>query len=202
MPYTNPRLERLYGSTIAPSIKAARPLEPKRADRSVEAKIVDYIWQLLNEAHVVVAVTSGDNPNVFYELGIAHTLGKPVVVLRDRATGEIPFNIRHLRQIPYSSSAAGHKRLRAELTRVLLEIVAEYPTGHRVLDDLEHISREWREPSREFGYLYSDEQLKLVRSLVPQSEVSDYAVAFCIASGCRNASSFHMVHWGLIANGR
>jgi hypothetical protein len=40
-------------------------------------KIADYIRQ----ADVVVADCSGRNPNVFYELGLAHALDKPVVLI-------------------------------------------------------------------------------------------------------------------------
>jgi nucleoside 2-deoxyribosyltransferase len=59
------------------------------------------VWQSINEARVVVAELTGRNPNVFYELGIAHTLGKPVIMIA-QAIEDVPFDLRHLRCILYT----------------------------------------------------------------------------------------------------
>ena len=39
------------------------------------------IWQHINESSFVIAVCLGANSNVYYEVGVAHTLGKPVLLL-------------------------------------------------------------------------------------------------------------------------
>lgn len=62
--------------------------------------IVSDVRYLIGQARVVVAELTGRNPNVFYELGIAHALGKPVVQLT-QDIGDVPFDIRHLRTLPY-----------------------------------------------------------------------------------------------------
>ena len=43
--------------------------------------IVEDIWEQTKNAFVVLADMTGKNPNVFYEIGLAHALGKPVVLL-------------------------------------------------------------------------------------------------------------------------
>lgn len=43
--------------------------------------IMSRIWQHINESAFVIAVCLGANSNVYYEVGVAHTLGKPVLLL-------------------------------------------------------------------------------------------------------------------------
>src|SRR5215468_7344209 len=47
--------------------------------------ILEDIWQAINAADFVIADITGRNPNVLYELGIAHTLAKPVLILSQEA---------------------------------------------------------------------------------------------------------------------
>lgn len=63
--------------------------------------IVSDVRFLIEEAKVVVAELTGRNPNVFYELGIAHALHKPVVQLAQQIE-DVPFDIRHLRTLEYA----------------------------------------------------------------------------------------------------
>lgn len=62
--------------------------------------ITTQIIQHIIDADVVIADLSGNNPNVFYELGIRHTLRKPVVQIM-AARDRIPFDVAGLRTIPY-----------------------------------------------------------------------------------------------------
>jgi hypothetical protein len=81
MPFANP-LGGYYASLYAPAIKKAG-LTPVRADADIfgTGKIMDQIWAGINNARVLVAELSGKNRNVLYELGIAHALKKPVVLV-------------------------------------------------------------------------------------------------------------------------
>ena len=47
--------------------------------------ILDDIWQAINAADFVIADITGRNPNVLYELGLAHALAKPVLILSRNA---------------------------------------------------------------------------------------------------------------------
>jgi hypothetical protein len=54
----------------------------------------------LNRAKVPVAELTGRNPNVLYELGLAHALHKPVVLISSNEA-DVPFDVRHVRVIYY-----------------------------------------------------------------------------------------------------
>jgi hypothetical protein len=95
--------------------RAARgcDFEPHRADdlySTSEPVIMQDIWSAMNAAEVVIADCTGRNPNVMYELGIAHTLGKRVLLLSQRKK-DIPFDIGHLRVVIYEASPTGLERL-------------------------------------------------------------------------------------------
>jgi len=60
-------------------------------------KIVDYI----ENADLIIADISGRNPNVFYELGIAQTLGKQVILITKDAVSEVPTDIKGFEFIRY-----------------------------------------------------------------------------------------------------
>ena len=63
-------------------------------------KIIDQIWLGINNAKVLVAELTTRNPNVFYELGLAHALKKPVVLVSANEP-DVPFDLKHIRVIYY-----------------------------------------------------------------------------------------------------
>ena len=77
-------------------------LRPIRADAEIFAtgKIMDQVWNGINSAKVLVAELTSRNPNVFYELGLAHALKKPVVLVSAKED-DVPFDLQHIRVIYY-----------------------------------------------------------------------------------------------------
>ena len=63
-------------------------------------KIMDQIWSGINAAKVLVAELTSRNPNVFYELGPAHALQRPVVLVSSNSD-DVPFDLKHIRVIYY-----------------------------------------------------------------------------------------------------
>ncbi len=99
MPYGAPH-DRYYSNIFAPAVVEAG-LDPVRADsmfRSVA--IMGDIWRLTREAKVLLADLTGKNANVFYELGLAHAIGKPVVLVAN-SIDDVPFDLRALRVLIY-----------------------------------------------------------------------------------------------------
>ena len=76
-----------------------------RADNEIfgAGKIMDQVWQGINAAKVLVAELTSKNPNVFYELGIAHALQKPVVLVSSNED-DVPFDLKHIRVIYYDKN--------------------------------------------------------------------------------------------------
>jgi len=100
MPFAEP-LGGYYSTIYQPAIKKAG-LSPVRADTDIfgTGKIIDQIWSGINRAKILVAELTGRNPNVLYELGLAHALRKPVVLISSNE-GDVPFDVRHVRVIYY-----------------------------------------------------------------------------------------------------
>ena len=97
--------------------------------------IADILRSLATSEIVIVDVT-GKNPNVFYELGIAH-MCKPVkkVILISQDIASIPFDLRGFRHIVYESSTAGRSKMAAEI-REAVDAVRD--RIHRIVLDEHH----------------------------------------------------------------
>lgn len=97
----SPPLGNYYDQIYKPAIEKAG-LTAVRADADLfgTGKIIDQVWRGINAAKVLVAELTSRNPNVFYELGIAHALKKPVVLI-SRSEEDVPFDLQHIRVIYY-----------------------------------------------------------------------------------------------------
>lgn len=74
-------------------------LELIRADRQLAAHgVVDQVFHDIASSELVVADLTGNNPNVYYEVGLAHALGIETLLLL-RINDGIPFNVSHLQII-------------------------------------------------------------------------------------------------------
>jgi nucleoside 2-deoxyribosyltransferase len=83
----------------------------------------------INQAAFIIADVTGRNPNVMYELGIAHTLGKPVIIITQEIN-KIPFDFKHLRHYVYEDNVTGKELFGRLLKEVIPEIYAEtYPNA-------------------------------------------------------------------------
>ncbi len=71
-----------------------------------ETTVIDEIFALICRAGIVVCDMTDRNPNVLYEMGIAQTLGKPVVMLTQN-DGDIPFDVKHHRYLSYLNNGEG-----------------------------------------------------------------------------------------------
>lgn len=100
------------------AIKAATEnvgLRCRRADDIWEnAAIIEDIVSLIDKSRVIICDCTGRNPNVFYEIGIAHTLGREVILIT-QIDADIPFDLRHLRYVKYLNNTEGRLALQSAL---------------------------------------------------------------------------------------
>lgn len=101
MPFGDP-LGSYYEQIYEPAIKKAG-LTPVRADNEIfgTGKIIDQIWSGISNAKILLAELTSRNANVFYELGLAHALKKPVVLVSSNEE-DVPFDLQHVRVIYYN----------------------------------------------------------------------------------------------------
>ncbi len=86
----------------------------ERIDEQIFSEgILDRIFNQIHKADVIVADMTGRNPNVFYEVGYAHGLGK-IVVLLTKDSNDIPFDLKHRQHTIYGGSIDKLKRELAE----------------------------------------------------------------------------------------
>ena len=99
MPFKEP-FDMYYTAIFKPAIEEAG-LKPVRADDLFRLSvIVSDIWQMIRGAGVLLAELTTKNANVFYELGLAHALGKPVVLVSENMS-DVPFDLQQLRVLLY-----------------------------------------------------------------------------------------------------
>jgi hypothetical protein len=121
MPFSGP-FDQYYKNVLVPGIKDAG-YEPVRADEIYGTRpIIEDIFNGIREASALVADVTNKNPNVNYELGIAHALERPVVIISQRIE-DIPFDYRHIRAIIYDTKQTDwYRKLKADITKTLKEI--------------------------------------------------------------------------------
>lgn len=76
---------------------------------------------MIYRAGIVIVDLTCMNPNVIYETGIAHTLGRPVVPI-SQSIDDVPFDLKHHRVQKYSENSRGLKDLRSSLRTKLLQL--------------------------------------------------------------------------------
>ncbi len=102
MPFGEP-FDSYYREIFVPTIKRAG-LKPIRADEIHQpGVIINQVWENIKQATVLVAEVTDQNPNVMYELGLAHAINKPVVQIIKNDAKNVPFDLRSLRHIVYNT---------------------------------------------------------------------------------------------------
>lgn len=123
MRFTSP-FNELYDEVIDPVCHSVGIKAYRASDIYRPGVILQDITQGLTESNLAIAEITPENANVFYELGYAHALKKPVILLAERGTG-LPFDISGYRVIFYDDAIRGKSSLESELRRHLSSIFNE-----------------------------------------------------------------------------
>ena len=76
------------------------------------------IWERINRARFLIADLTDQNPNVFYELGLAHALSKDVILIT-RSMDFVPFDLKTIRCIKYDFTPRGTQELEKGLSETI-----------------------------------------------------------------------------------
>lgn len=127
MPFREPWSDRLWKEHIreylrSPQLKAV--VDVRRADEMFGQAVMEDVWQGIVTAQLVLAECTGRNPNVLYELGLAHAIGKRTALL-SQTEDDILFDLRRFRFCIYEDNSSGYPKLRHFLQETIREVIAE-----------------------------------------------------------------------------
>lgn len=133
MPFAE-ELSDVYKYLISDGLAAAG-YEAKRADDILsQNNILGDIIEGIATSDLIVADLTGANPNVYYELGIAHALNKKVILLTQEID-DLPFDLRSYRVVAYSVHFAKMNQAKEELIELASgAIKGSLPFGNPVKD--------------------------------------------------------------------
>ena len=86
--------------------------------------IISDITNAINESHLIIADITPRNPNVFYEVGYAHALKKPTILIAEKGT-DLPFDVSPFRILFYENSIGGKSKLEEGLLKHIWAIFTE-----------------------------------------------------------------------------
>jgi hypothetical protein len=96
-----------------------------RADETFSPGLIiaDIVKQII-DCRLIIAEISPSNPNVFYEVGYAHAMNKPTILIAEMGT-KLPFDVSPFRTLFYENTIAGKNKieegLRKHINAVLLD---------------------------------------------------------------------------------
>jgi len=124
------RTDEVYKFILKPVVEEGRDMTLVRADLiKTPGQVTAQIIQNIVQCDVLIADVTGRNANVYYELGVAHSFRKPVVILADHASS-LTFDTHNERIIEIGDdgaaiSAQAVDDAKARLTQVLDVVLAE-----------------------------------------------------------------------------
>lgn len=124
MPFTQAWSDYIWRSQIKPTVESINgvTLLCRRADDLFGPDVMQDIYESILTARIVIADITGRNANVFYELGMAHALGKEVILLSQGAE-HIPFDLNRFRHCIYSNDGPGYEVLAQYLPGAIRDIL-------------------------------------------------------------------------------
>ena len=129
MPFKE-RYFKIYEDHIEPVVREMGLKCKKADDFSTSKSILEDIWSNIAKSRFIIADLSTRNPNVFYEIGIAHAIGKNVVLITDE-NDEVPFDVSHIRFFKYNITPHGMEEFKNKLKTIInatlkLSLVVNY----------------------------------------------------------------------------
>lgn len=114
-----------YEKVYAPAIAKA-DLHPIRGDEVYSTgAVIEDIFAAISSSVMVLCDATGKNPNVNYELGVAHALQKPAIIIT-QSVSDVPFDYKHLRVVVYDRTKVDWaKQLEGAIHKTILAVLAD-----------------------------------------------------------------------------
>lgn len=109
----------LYQDVIRPVYESYGYIVVRGDDFYTSGQIMEDVTQSIRSAALIIADVTPDNANVFYEVGYAHAISKPTILLSDRKRERLPFDISGFRTLFYDNTIGGKAVVEARLRQHL-----------------------------------------------------------------------------------
>lgn len=120
MPFTD-NLKPVYTDHIKPTLKRLG-YKCSRADEIfLNRPIMDDIIDSVQRSYIIISDLTNANPNVFYETGFCHALGKRVILITQDS--DVPFDLKSIRHIKYTFTPKGMKKLELDLKQTITNVL-------------------------------------------------------------------------------
>ena len=84
---------------------------------------MEKIWTQINESALILADVTSGNPNVLYELGVAHTLGKPIIIVTQDPV-YVPTDLKAIEFIKYDRDLGNEKLFKESLIKAIQDTLS------------------------------------------------------------------------------
>jgi hypothetical protein len=118
MPFA-PEFDDVYALGIGPIPEKLGCVAERADDIEHNLGVLEVLQQKIRDCDIVVADTTGLNPNVLYEVGFAHAIPQDVVLIQRTDSKELPFDIRGQNCIFYPNIVHLRERLERRLRATL-----------------------------------------------------------------------------------
>lgn len=120
MPFGQEWSDRVYKSLLRENIESLG-IQCLRADNLKGTIVMEDIWTKINQAAFIIADVTERNPNVMYEMGIVHSIGKPAILITQDLSN-IPFDFKHLRHQEYKDNSDSFKSFSIQLKEIVIDL--------------------------------------------------------------------------------
>ncbi|WP_404451962.1 hypothetical protein LG329_16680 [Virgibacillus necropolis] len=135
LPFDQDRID-IFEQIISPTLNERFSIQVLKAnDLFTVNEIMEDIWTYMCKSKFLIADITNKNPNVFYELGICHTLGKEVITICEEGSfandynGKFPFDIAHRRVILYKNTGTGMMKFKDDLINTVESLLSDNISG-------------------------------------------------------------------------
>lgn len=133
MPFTS-EFDDIFNLFLAETLSGCGYEVFRADDINNSQNILSDIVQSIANSDLIVADLTGANPNVYYELGIAHALKRPVIMLTQDIE-DLPFDLRSYRAIPYSTDFVKIREAKKQLSSLAIDALhGKVVFGNPVID--------------------------------------------------------------------
>ena len=116
-PYREP-YNTIFNGTVKPILEK-EGFTVNRSDEKPGAQAtLDGIWKEIYSSEVIIAEVTGKDPDIMYQIGMAHTVGKPVIIL-SQSMDDIPFDLKYTGCLIYTDTPKGMEMLEAQIAGLM-----------------------------------------------------------------------------------